>query len=169
MKSPAFRSLTVIAAVLAAFYLWYCSRQPRYVAGEEAADFQTTLADGRSMRLADLRGQHVLLQFWGSWCGPCRAENPELVALYRKYHPRGFEILSIALEASPRAWQNAIRQDGLPWSLHAMESAEFDGPVAKQYNIHSIPSTFLINPEGTIIGVDLHPEQMDRLLADRLP
>jgi thiol-disulfide isomerase/thioredoxin len=169
MSSSLFRNLLILVALLAAGYFWYSSRQPRYITGEAAADFEVTLLDGRTARLSDLRGRHVLLQFWGSWCGPCRAENRHLVKLYQKYHDRGFDIFSVGLESNERAWKLAIQQDSLLWPYHSVETTQFDGPVAKLYNIHSIPSTFLINAEGVIIGVDLLPSQMDKLLAQRLP
>lgn len=156
--------LLLIAAVLAVG-AWYWSRQPRFIAGERAPDFTTTLADGHAVRLADFRGRYVLLQFWGSWCGPCRAENPHLVELYQKYHDRGFEIFSIGIERNAAAWQRAIAQDGLVWPWHAADLQEFDGPVARQYKIRQIPATYLINPEGVIMGANLSAGQLDKMLA----
>lgn len=169
MPSPLLRNLLILMAFLAAAYLWYCSRQPRFITGQEAADFEATLLNGQTARLSDFRGKHVLLQFWGSWCGPCRAENPHLVNLYRKYHDRGLEIISVGLESNKNAWKAAIERDGLLWPYHTEENARFSGPLAGLYNIHSIPATFLINAEGTIIGVNLLPTQLDKLLAERLP
>lgn len=154
----------LVAALLAAGY-WYWSRQPRFIAGERAPDFATTLADGRAARLSDLRGRYVLLQFWGSWCGPCRAENPHLVELYQKYHAGGFEVFSIGIERNAGAWQRAIAQDGLEWPWHTADLQEFEGAVARQYKIRQIPATFLINPDGVIMGANLSPEQLDKMLA----
>lgn len=162
------RTLGLFALLALVALIFYKYRQPRFVAGEKAPDFEVGLLSGQRAKLSDLQGKYVLLQFWGSWCAPCRKENPELVALYKKYHARGFEIFSIALEPSPRSWQRAIVQDSLLWKYHAMESAEFDGGRAKQFNIKSIPATFLLNHEGVIMGVNLKPEYIDKMLREKL-
>ncbi len=167
MKSSTTRLILIAAAILIAV-IWYRYRQPRFVAGEKAPDFQVTLIDGSSARLSDTKGKYTLLQFWGSWCGPCRSENPYLVALYRKYHEQGFEIFSVAIEQNQRNWQRAIAEDGLIWPRHSMETVDFGGPVSRQYNIRSIPALFLLNPEGDIMGVNPSPEELDKILGDRL-
>ena len=157
----------LLIALLAAGY-WYWSRRPNLSAGDMALDFSATLADGRNVHLSDLKGQYVLLQFWGSWCGPCRAENPHLVQLYSKYHDKGFEIFSVGLERDPRAWQRAIAQDELPWTWHTLGLNDFNNPIAQLYNIKSIPMTFLINREGKVVGVDLDPRMIDKMLGEAL-
>ncbi|MFN0037825.1 MAG: TlpA family protein disulfide reductase [Saprospiraceae bacterium] len=162
------RTFALFALLALVAFVFFQYRQPRFVAGEKAPDFEVGLLNGERAKLSDLKGKYVLLQFWGSWCGPCRKENPQLVELYRKYHDRGFEVFSVALEQNPRAWQRAIEQDGLVWKHHAMESAEFDGGRAKQFNIKSIPATFLLNSEGVIMGVNLKPEYMDKMLGEKL-
>lgn len=162
--------LRVGAVVLAAAFLfaWYKYRQPRFIAGEQAPDVEITLADGQKTRLSDLRGKYVLLHFWGSWCGPCRNENPHLVEIYQKYHGLGFEIFSIGIERNTQAWQRAISLDGLTWRYHTMESADFGGGTTSLYNIKVIPATFLINPDGDIMGVNLPPKQIEKTLSERL-
>lgn len=162
------RTLLIIAAIAIVGVVFYQYRQPRFVVGETAPDFEMALLNGERAKLSDLKGKYVLLQFWGSWCGPCRKENPELVALYQKYHERGFEVFSIGLEQNPKAWQNAIARDGLVWKYHAMESAEFDGEQTKLFNIKSIPAIFLLNPEGKIMGVNLKPHYMDKMLGEKI-
>lgn len=164
MKSGFWR-LGIVLLLIAGALLFYRYRQPRFVAGEKAPDFTTTLAGGETFRLSDLKGKYVLLQFWGSWCGPCRAENPHLAQLYAKYHDKGFEIVSIAIEQNPRNWQRAIQSDGMVWKYHTAEFEYFKGPLAKMFNIHSIPTTFLINPEGTIMGVNLEPDMMEKMMG----
>ncbi len=158
--------LLLLGAVLA--FLFYRYRQPRFVAGEKAPDFAATLADGKTVRLSDLRGHYVLLQFWGSWCGPCRAENPHLRELYRKYQPQGFEIFSIGIEQNRQRWLNAIENDGMVWPYHTVEMNQFTGDLPALFNIHSIPATFLVNPDGVIMGVNLAPDQIDRMLREAL-
>jgi len=160
--------LYVGLGLLLLLFFWYRSRQPRFIAGETAPDFQVTLADGKPFRLSDLHGRFVLLHFWGSWCGPCREENPQLVELYDQFHPTGFDIVSIGIERQEPAWQRAIAKDGMHWPHHSADFREFDNPVAQQYNVHAIPTTFLINPEGTIMGVSLNPDQIHKILAEKL-
>lgn len=158
----------VSIALLALAYAVWEYRQPRFGAGDAAPDFEYSLMNGKTARLSDLKGHYVLLQFWGSWCGPCRQENMHLVQLYRKYHNQGFDICSIGLESNPNAWKNAILNDQLEWSFHSMESADFDGPITSLYNIKSIPSTFLLNPQGVIMGVNLRPEYLEKMLSEKL-
>ncbi|MBK9335723.1 MAG: TlpA family protein disulfide reductase [Lewinellaceae bacterium] len=158
--------LVLIGAVLAFFFYRY--RQPRFVAGEKVPDFTAVLADGKTVRFSDLRGKYVLLQFWGSWCGPCRAENPHLVDLYQKYHPQGFEIFSVGIEQNRRAWQVAIEKDGLVWPYHTVELGSFGGELPRLFNIRSIPTTFLVNPDGVIMGVRLNSDRMDEMLQAAL-
>jgi peroxiredoxin len=158
-------AFAVFAALL---FAWYQYRQPRFRAGDSAPDFELVMADGQKARLTDLRGKYVLLHFWGSWCGPCRAENPKLAAIYQQYQGQGFEIFSVGIEKTELAWQRAIERDGLNWRYHAMESADFGGGVSQLYNIKAIPATFLLNPDGDIMGVNLLPAQIEKTLAERL-
>ena len=162
------RTLIIFGLLALVGFIFYKYRQPRFVAGEKAPDFEVGLMTGERTKLSDLKGKYVLLQFWGSWCGPCRKENPELVELYHKYHQRGFEIFSIGLEQNPRAWQAAIAKDSMTWKYHTMESAEFKGGRAQQFNIKSIPATFLINAEGVIMGVNLKPDYIDKMLGEKI-
>ncbi|MBK6930645.1 MAG: TlpA family protein disulfide reductase [Saprospirales bacterium] len=157
----------VLLGIFGAF-LWYRYRQPRFIAGEKVPEFEAVLANGQTARFSDLRGQYVLLQFWGSWCGPCRAENPQLARLYHQYHAQGFEIFSVAIEQNPSAWKRALMADGMVWNYHTAEFDRFSGPLATLFNIHAIPSTFLVNPEGVIMGVNLPAEQLGRMLQSGL-
>lgn len=158
------------AVTLAAVFVvaWCRYRQPRFIAGDKAPDFEATLADGQKTRLSDLRGKYVLVHFWGSWCGPCRAENPSLAAIYQQYGGQGFEIFSVAIERKSGAWQRAVEKDGLVWKYHVVETGDFSGSLSQLFNIKTIPATFLLNPDGNIMGVNLSPEQIEKTLADRL-
>ncbi|MFN0216767.1 MAG: TlpA family protein disulfide reductase [Saprospiraceae bacterium] len=162
------RTLIILGLLAIVAFVFYKYRMPRFVAGEKAPDFEVGLLNGERAKLSDLKGKYVLLQFWGSWCGPCRKENPELVSIYQKYHDRGFEIFSVALEPNPRAWQAAITHDSLIWKYHTMESSEFVGGRTQQYNVKSIPTTFLLNAEGVIMGVNLKPEYIDKMLGEKI-
>lgn len=159
--------LIVAACMVIAFGVWKY-RQPSFRSGDKAPDIDVELLDGQRGKLSDLKGKYVLLQFWGSWCGPCRQENPQLLKLYNKYHDKGFEIFSIGIEPSRDSWVSAIKNDGMIWRYHSMESIDFDGSLAKQFNIKSIPTTFLLNPEGIIMGVDLLPDYLEKMLSEKL-
>lgn len=165
---PQVKNLLLFGALVLIAFIWYRYRQPRFVAGESAPDFQATLLDGSSARLSDLKGKYTLLQFWGSWCGPCRSENPSLAGLYRKYHAQGFDIFSVAMEQNRDRWERAIKEDGMIWPHHTMESSDFGGTVSKMYNIKSIPAIFLLNPEGFIMSVNPAPDDLDKMLGSRL-
>lgn len=159
--------LLALAVAVAILGIWKY-RQPHGNAGEPMQDIAITLANGQTAKLSDLRGKYVLVQFWGSWCGPCRMENRQIVPLYQKFHGKGFEIFSIGQDVSENAWKSAIKSDGMVWPYHTMESANLDGPLARQFNIKSIPSTYLINPEGVIMGVNLDPVYINRMLEEKL-
>lgn len=164
-----YRFPLIVVGIIVFAYAVYQYRQPSFSAGEKVPDFSIPLASGTSGNLSDLRGKYVLLQFWGSWCGPCRRENPELVRIYQQFHERGFEIFSIGIENNPTSWQKAIEKDGLIWKYHAMEAGDFSGEIAQLFNIKSIPTLFLLNPEGVIMGVNLSPEYLNRMLKEKLP
>ena len=148
--------------------------KPKNITGVKSIEIKGTLPDGSPFALSDLKGKFVLLDFWGSWCGPCRQSNPELVALYQKYHgqvykeAQGFEIVSIGLESNKSRWEQAIRNDGLVWPYHLMESSSFDSPATLAYTVKQIPTKFLINPEGVIMAVDPGIREISRLLDDRM-
>ena len=151
------------------FYL-----KPSTITGDKAAEVHGQLQDGSAFKLSDLQGQYVLLDFWASWCGPCRQSNPQLADLYARYHQQsfkdagGFEIVSIGLDRSRGNWQNAIMQDGMSWPYQLMEPLGFDAPSAKAYTVRQIPTKFLINPQGMLMAVDPSLDEIDKLLEARL-
>ncbi|MCS7037717.1 MAG: TlpA disulfide reductase family protein [Saprospiraceae bacterium] len=160
-------AVAVVLLVLTVLGYWKY-RQPRFAAGERLPDVAFGLSDGREARLSEWRGKYVLVHFWGSWCGPCRAENRELSRLYAKYQERGFDIISIGIEQTREAWEQAVQTDGLVWPHHVLELERFDGPLARRFQVRAIPTTFLVNAEGVIMGVNLTPEQIERMLREAL-
>lgn len=156
----------------------YFYKLPKFVNGETALDFSVTLNDQETFHLSDLKGNFVLLDFWGSWCGPCRAQNRDLVRLHKKFEnarfqkAKGFEIVSVGVETNADRWQRAIAKDGLNWTYHILDKATslrfFDSPIAKLYGVKELPTTYLINEEGFIMGVNLSIEEIDKLLSNRL-
>lgn len=148
--------------------------KPKFINGEDVPNIEARLIDGKTFSLEELRGSYTLIDFWGSWCGPCRAESPQLVEMHRRYtnasfkDAEGFEVVSVAIETDERRWRAAIAQDNLDWPYHIAEFERFESPVAKEFGVREIPTKYLLNPDGKIIGVNLSFEEMDKLLAARV-
>lgn len=134
--------------------------------GMVAPDIEMKDPDGNVRRLSDLRGKVVLLDFWASWCGPCRHENPNVVRLYNKYHDKGFEIYSVSLDKSREAWVKAIKDDHLSWPNHVSDLQGWTSTGGKTYGIMSVPSTVLIDKDGTVIARNLRGEELERKLNE---
>lgn len=137
----------------------------RLAIGSPAPDFTQATPEGESMALSELRGQYVLIDFWASWCGPCRKENPNVVRLYEKYKEAGFTILGVSLDKNRERWLQAIEKDGLGWH-HVSDLKGWSNAVAQDYNIRSIPRTLLLDPEGNIIAKDLRGPSLERKLDE---
>lgn len=148
--------------------------KPRLIQGQKAIEFEDTLPDGSKFSLSDLKGQYVLLDFWGSWCGPCLDAHPALVQLYNRFHGKtftdasDFEIVSFAVENNDRNWEYFIREDQLYWPYHLLSTKMFDSPIVKSYNVKQLPTKFLINPQGLIIAVDPSMSQIINMLESWL-
>ena len=122
--------------------------------------------DGVDMKLSSLRGQYVLIDFWASWCMPCRRENPNVVRLYNKYKNKGFTIFSVSLDKDAEAWKEAIEKDGLVWPNHVSDLLQWNSPLPQLYGFSGIPHTVLVNPEGNIIGVGLRGASLEQKLEE---
>jgi peroxiredoxin len=135
--------------------------------GEQFADFTQETLDGKQVKLSDYKGKIILLEFWASWCGPCRSENPNLVKTYNSYKERGFEVVAISLDVNKDHWLKAIEKDGLTW-VHLSELNGNKNTAALIYGINGIPDNFLIAKDGTIVGRNLRGEQLNKRLAELL-
>jgi thiol-disulfide isomerase/thioredoxin len=150
------------------FILFSCKSngQTTEAGKEKAIDIELTNTKGKTIQLSSLKGKMVLIDFWASWCGPCRNENPKLVEAYTKYrskkfkNAKGFEIFSVSLDKDKTQWKEAIRKDGLFWKNHVID---IESVAAKNYFVNSIPSAFLMDGEGNIVakgnelrGLNLH-------------
>lgn len=137
--------------------------------GKIAPDFEEQLAkpikNKNTLKLSDLRGKVVLIDFWASWCGPCRRENPNVVKTYEKYSKEGFTILSVSLDTDKSKWLDAIQKDNLTWANHVSDLGGWNSKIARLYQVSSVPFTVLIDREGKIIKTNLRGEALEGELA----
>ena len=122
--------------------------------GKQAPEITLEDPEGNMVSLSSLRGNYVMIDFWAAWCRPCRAENPNVVALYEKYNPKGFEVFGVSLDRKKEDWVRAIEQDGLSWT-QVSDLQYFNSAAAQLYNVQSIPATYLLDPDGKIIAKNL--------------
>lgn len=115
-----------------------------------------------TLRLSSLKGKIVLLDFWASWCPPCRRANPEIVKVYDKYHSKGFDIFSVSLDKNKAAWLKAIEKDKLIWKNHVSELKGWDSEILDVYDITGIPTSFILDREGKITAIDIHPGDIEK-------
>ncbi|MCC6399748.1 MAG: TlpA family protein disulfide reductase [Flavobacteriales bacterium] len=133
--------------------------------GGMAPEIAQQTPDGRTVRLSDLRGKVVLIDFWASWCKPCRMENPNVKKVYDRFHGKGFEILGVSLDRTKEAWVAAIQQDGLPWK-HVSDLGFWNNAAAQEYGVSSIPFTVLVDRDGKVIDKNLRGAMLERRLAE---
>lgn len=136
--------------------------------GGKYVDFEQANINGKKIKLSDVKEKYVLLEFWGSWCGPCREENPQLVKTYHSYKAKGFEILGVAADNDKAQWLKAIKDDKLPWE-NVCDLKGDKNDVVLIYGINAYPTNFLIDENGIIIAKNLRGKALADKLAELLP
>lgn len=130
-------------------------------------DFALKDSSGHEIDLKQFRGKYRLIVCWASWCKPCRVEHPDLNVLYEKYKGKGFEMIGVSLDKEKEKWTKAIIKDGLNWT-QVIDQKVFDGEMAKYYGIEAIPTNFLLDKEGKILGVGLTPKEIEQMIGKLL-
>jgi len=133
--------------------------------GKSAIDFSAPDTSGKVIKLSDYSGKYLLLDFWASWCGPCREENPNLVKVYQTFKDKGFDIFSVSLDQKKDNWLKAIHADKLPWT-HVSDLTLWNSAPAKLYGVRAIPANVLIDPSGKIIDRNLYGNDLDKKLKE---
>lgn len=168
------RSLFVMLFVLVSIVAIQAQAKEGNRVGEIAPDIKMKNQNGESISLSDIKGQLVLIDFWASWCGPCRHENPHVVRAYNNYKDKSFEggegftIFSVSLDKKQKAWEDAIKADKLAWPYHVCDFAAWKTRPAIIYGVRGIPSNFLINEDGVIVAKNLRGPALEAKLKELL-
>jgi thiol-disulfide isomerase/thioredoxin len=142
--------------------------------GDKAPEIIQSSVTGKTLKLSDLEGKMVLIDFWAAWCKPCRKENPHIVEVYKKYkdesfkNGEGFTVFSVSLDFKENMWKKAIKDDQLEWPYHVSDLKGWKNAAALKYNIKSIPQSFLIDGDGIIVATNLRADDLDKKLRKQL-
>ncbi|MBT8296773.1 MAG: TlpA family protein disulfide reductase, partial [Maribacter sp.] len=129
--------------------------------------FSAPTPTGEILALNDIKGKATLIDFWAAWCRPCRAENPNVLKVYNKYHDKGLNIIGVSLDKTAEAWKKAIKDDGLIWH-QVSNTAYFNDAIAKMYNVDAIPAAFLLDENGVIVAKNLRGPALEAKVAELL-
>lgn len=135
--------------------------------GSPAPDFKAKSPEGKEVSLKESLGKITIIDFWASWCGPCRAENPSVVALYNEFHTKGLNIVGVSLDEKADKWKEAIAKDKITWT-QISNLKGWEDPIAKQYNVTEIPSTYILDEKGVVIAVNLRGDELKKKIASIL-
>jgi len=137
--------------------------------GKPAPEIDLKTADGKNIKLSSLKGKVVLLDFWASWCGPCRMEMPNVVAAYNKYKDKGFTVYSVSLDKDANAWKNSIKALGMTWENQVSDLKFWQCEAAMRYGVNGIPAAFLLDKNGVIVATNLRGAALDQKIGELLP
>jgi peroxiredoxin len=157
------KPVLLIAAVM--LFALAVQSQPRY--GQQAFEISLPTMKGDTIKLSSLKGKVVLIDFWASWCGPCRAANKRMIKIYPKYKAKGFEVLGVSLDKDRRDWQKAVEKDKINW-LQVNDNGGWDAKTINQWNISQIPTSYLVDKDGKVVAMDLEGKALEKALRDLL-
>ncbi|WP_158447799.1 peroxiredoxin family protein [Aquimarina longa] len=143
----------------------YLSLPKKPEIGEKFVDFSLKNIEGKEIKLSDINAKYTLIEFWSSWCGPCRKSNPELVKEYKKYKAQGFEIIGVSLDKNKESWIEAIKKDSLTWP-NIIDLKGFEGDISLIYEVNGIPDNFLMDQNGIIIERRLRGDKLKNKLKE---
>jgi peroxiredoxin len=153
--------------VLVLFVSAKINAQAQIKQGYDAPDIALPSVNGDTIRLSSLKGKVVLLDFWASWCGPCRNSNKVLTKIYPKYKAKGFEIFGVSIDDDKNKWKNAIKKDKIEW-LQVNDGGGWDAQTAVKWNINAIPTSYLVDKNGRLLAMDLEGRDLEKALKDLL-
>ncbi|MGN6617983.1 MAG: TlpA family protein disulfide reductase [Ilyomonas sp.] len=152
----------IVSVIATLLIVTIANAQPQR--GEVAPEIKLPNAKGTVVSLSSLKGKIVLIDFWASWCGPCRRTVPAMRELYKKYHNKGFEIYGISVDADKNDWKRAVFEDGIKW----MQVNDADGKVATEWRLQYIPNTYLLDKNGKVVSINASEQQLEELLQKLL-
>lgn len=174
IKGPIQTFLTILLGLSLFYLVRYFYFKSDLKVAQACPPITTQLANGNPFDLQTLKGKYVLIDFWGSWCKPCRQEAPLLNKFYSDWNQKtfqeanGFEILSIAIESNRANWEEAVAQDSAHWPYHILELDQFNSPLVKSFDVKMIPTKLLLDPHLRIVGINQSFEEMNEYLARKL-
>ena len=175
MPNKTISAVLYIFIGISLFYLVkYFYLRPDIKVAQDCPPIETNLANGNPFNLNQLKGKYVLIDFWGSWCAPCRDEGPLLKKFYHQWansnfqNGQGLALVSIAVESNRSAWESAVSQDQMDWPFHILELDQFNSPLVKQFGVKQIPTKILIDPSQHIVAINQSFEQMNELLTRKM-
>ena len=163
------KNLRIIVLVLAVFASASAikAQGPIPNIADHRLDFTVIGVKGDSIRLSSLKGKILLLDFWASWCGPCRYSNRSLVKLYNKYKDKGLEILGVSLDEEQSDWKKAIAKDKITW-LQAIDRGGWDSMAALKWQVDALPASFLVNKDGDVVAINLEKDELEKKIKELL-